>query len=320
MQHSRVPWILVVISAVALTVLVLANLYIFARNSKKGILYKFADFLTDYWTDILLLVLPLAIIAFQYFFTDEAIKYWTSNPDIKASDPTYVKILFWSTVGIFGGVAATVIVATFHFYKQYRISKLKDELRDLGIERAQAINDLNALIKGFLVEIANHLNFGNDDRLTLYVHEKNLKYFDPIGRFSQNPVFNTYNRQTYPDNEGFIGLAWNNGAWYAANLPEYTGTLTSKNSYLRATGQGKIPMGTFDVIRMKSRLYYGYRISNTAATVQLAVLMIESMNPIRWTQGELDAYFKKENNKLCNILERTQSRIPEFSDARERGY
>lgn len=284
-------------------------------NNNHPFLYKLANFLGDYWTDFLLLICGLVTSAAYFGFTDETLKYFTQIQD--TTNPTFLKYKSWTFIALLISIFLTLALSIFHFIKQDRISKLKETNADLKSDRELVLKDLQAVIRGYLWGIVENLEFAPTDRVTIYSHDDKLNHFVPLSRISSNPEFNKHGRNSYPDDEGYIGKTWRDGGFFIDNLPDW---YEDKKEYIRVTHKENFPKSLHNNLRMKSRLYFGWRISNSKNEEPLAVLIIESTEPQRWSNEQLKKYFVQEKKKFCNIFERVHKYFPEFSEAREKGF
>lgn len=312
-SSNVISWIYLGLIVVSLLILLIKT----AIRSETPLLHAIADYIGDYWTDISLVIFGVVTTISTYMFSDEAIRYWWDSPDIKHTDLIYKQFKFWSSKGIIFGILGTLIIGFFHFRKQNRLSTLENKIGELESEQESVLHDLGAVIRGYLWGIVENLNFGPDDRVTLYSHEAKIQSFIPLERISLNPIFNKKSRTSYPDNEGYIAKAWQEGFAFEENLPSFD---TAKKKYINKAKQVNFPESLHSVVRMKSRLYFGWRITDSKNEIPLAVLMIESLAPDRWTKEELEKYFLQEKKKFCNIFERVHKNLPEYSEAREKGF
>lgn len=90
---------------------------------------------------------------------------------------------------------------------------------------------MGAVVRGYLFAIVDELVFENTDRITLYSHDDELRYFTPLVRISRNPDYEKHGRPTYPEDQGFIGKTWREGSCFVEELPDL---LTEKRKYLTA--------------------------------------------------------------------------------------
>ena len=183
-------------------------------------------------------------------------------------------------------------------------------------DRDSVMRELRACITGYLFGVSKDLDMIAADRISIYCHDKQSSNFIQVFRIAPNPVLERKGRIAYRDDQGYIALAWQQGGIFINNLPDFE---TDKRGYIRETSKSNFPKGLHDELRMKSRLYFGWRISNLMGDKQLAVLILESTNPVRWEKGTLDEYFDTQSEKFRSIFERVYKTLPELSDAAKRG-
>lgn len=276
-----------------------------------------ADLIGDYWIDGIILLSTISTGVFFFLFTDEAIKYFSEITEITPSNAlVFSAYKHQATIGFIVSITINFTFSIFGWKKQKRLSRLSEEISTLKKERIGSINDLNAIMFGYLGGIADNLDFNNRDRVTIYFYSEDLKGFVPHGRVAYNPLYRNYNREICPEDEGFIAVAWSEGTVFQDDLDEWGAT---RRRYRNPNGIGNIPDVTRRNLRMHSRLYFGYRISDSVGMTPLAVLIVESTDPKRWGKIHLETYFSSENKKLCNIMERLKPQMPELSEARETG-
>src|SRR5690606_38697983 len=123
---------------------------------------------------------------------------------------------------------------------------------DLTVLKDSSIQDYRQLCQYRLHDLAKELGYNSDERVSLYVHRPKLNRFELLERHSPNPKWEHATRRYYPDNEGCIALAWENGEHFES-LAEGTDWV----SWCRSRGLTKKKARK---IRMRSRLYFGWRV------------------------------------------------------------
>lgn len=74
-------------------------------------------------------------------------------------------------------------------------------------------------------------------------------------------------------------------------------------------------------LTMQARLYFGMRISDLTAVNPLAVLVVESTDPERYTKEELIEKLDGRDEKyLSQLTQHLAAKAPKISDAAEAGY
>lgn len=69
-------------------------------------------------------------------------------------------------------------------------------------------------ISDHLGSLSEGLGFNDSERISLYLHDAPRNRFILAGRFSKNPDLRKINRKAFPESEGCISQAWNNGGKY----------------------------------------------------------------------------------------------------------
>jgi hypothetical protein len=179
---------------------------------------------------------------------------------------------------------------------------------------------MQSLCEGYLFSLAKGpLKFANDpgsfERITLYVHDSGDRFI-PIGRFSFHPEYAKRGRLSYPEREGCIARTWENGSHFANDYPDPEMDLPG---YYSRCMDDDISEESINEIGMKSRLYYGYSISDTQGKKSIAVIIVEATNPHRYTKEALTSIFKRERY-LSEITERLSPWMPSYEEAKEKGF
>lgn len=168
--------------------------------------------------------------------------------------------------------------------------KLKEELL-----KNQAYSEsiglfLADLPSEFLQNVSKFLNLNNSERISLYVLFKDN--FLIIGRYSENPEYNEYRRDTYPADCGYISLCLRND-----NGKEYycrTGLPSDLSKYLEEVKKDT-GMNEDDIknIRMKSRSYFT-KVIKDLNNKNVGILVIESKKPkLPMSSDELNEKLKE---------------------------
>jgi hypothetical protein len=145
---------------------------------------------------------------------------------------------------------------------------------DLENALSDSIKEMNELFDSYLTLMIKNLNFKYTERISVYkVFEDK---FVLIGRASDNPNFQLVGRNSYPKNDGFIGLGWATGEFFINDLPDPT--VRNGETYFNAVNAVcQIEKKVVQSIKMKSRTYLVLRIKGYDNQAK-AVLVIESIN------------------------------------------
>lgn len=197
------------------------------------------------------------------------------------------------------------------------IMTLQQENSYLDEQLANSINDMEYICDGYLYTISqSKLGFGEKppchERITLYAHDDG-GYFIPVGRYSRNNDYRKKKGKIYHENKGVIGKAWSNGCYFANNYPD---PQKEPDKYFQRCQEDGLSKQDFDEMRMRSRLYFGYRISRGQDDV--AVIIAETTSPDRYNKIELRTIF--DNQEYLVVLSEKLSRWkPSLQDAQEKG-
>jgi len=266
--------------------------------------------LCDYVVDPLMFFLPIAIglvIVFQPFIT------WIAPL-----------------------IILTIFIYFLHYRQGNRVKEMERKLVTLTDENsmlnaknlqldedlATSIQDMRSLCEGYLYAIAEGpLKFceseGSHERITLYAHDSSGQFFS-IGRYSRQPDYRKPGRSSYPEDQGVISRTWKNGDNFTKDYPDRKQDPCGYHERCKKDGLSE---DVINELGMPSRLYYGYRISNTQGREPIAVLITESTNPERYTEIFLENLFKgKEQEYLRDLTERLSKWMPNLKEAKDRGF
>jgi hypothetical protein len=147
---------------------------------------------------------------------------------------------------------------------------------------------------GFLLrQIAQELRFNSTHRISLYVH--NGEGFTAVARYSENPDHNRIGRPFISDGEGVLAISWREGESELLELPDPK----SKAEYRKQAG---ITPTYEKAFKMKSRSYYGRRLSSVDGYQHIGVIVLESTSPKGLSRAETAKTLENHQNSLYHIL------------------
>lgn len=200
-------------------------------------------------------------------------------------------------------------------------SELKVKNKQLDDDLANSIQDMQLLCQGYLCLLAKGpLAFGKEagshERVTLYAYDSSGQFL-ALARYSLNPEYSGNVRPFYPKDQGIISRTWRDGWCFVDNYPD-----PEKNAdeYRLKCNEYGIPEDAIRELSMPSRLYCGYRISDTQGREQIAVIITESTDPCRYDEKNLKKLFKeKEREYLSDLTEKISKWKPNLKDTQDRG-
>lgn len=266
-------------------------------NKRSRCFTAFGQFIDDYLADIIG-ILSFALVAVgSLAFSDELVKYVTEEEAFQKS------IRKWALIGFIVGLLLQVASLFFNKFRSRRISELENENQILKSSESLIASNVQQLVDGYLASWATGpLGFGDDEycseRISLYSYDEEGGQFVLVGRFSFSPVYQAKQRATYPADQGCIAVAWKNGVVFNNDFPD---PYTNPEGYSKHHAGFDVPSDVVDHFTMKSRLYYGYRISDTKHR-GLAVVIIEALCPTRFTQDKLDKFFARDERQFISEL------------------
>lgn len=265
-----------------------------------------------------------------WFFTDDAIKL------LPISNDSMNLIQHIGIIVILFFVVCIIIIYLIQQRKKRKIikinakysmlkeeqSKIQEENGQLKEELSQSREKIRSLCEGYLYSLANGpLKFSTvpytHERITLYAHDED--HFIPIGRVSFTPEYSKKGRPSYPEKEGCIAQTWKNG-WHFAN--DYPDPDRDPEGYSQRCKIDNLSDENLSEIGMKSRLYCGYRISDTSGKRQMAVLIIEATDPHRYAEVSLKKILNEEEKRkyLQDMTEQIAPIMPSCKEAKDEGY
>lgn len=187
--------------------------------------------------------------------------------------------------------------------------RVNDENTTLSNKIKQLENDIEELNSDFIsmfntqiAVIFYKLSFGANERISIYKHE--VDKFIILGRYSSNPVHTKIRENIYPDNEGFIQLAWESpdGEHFIDNIPEpRNGNI---KDYLNVICSScNINKERVKKMRMRSRNYYLKSLNDITGMRRNAIIVIESTDTR-----------KLDKIKILEVLNEQEKNLTIFMD------
>lgn len=197
--------------------------------------------------------------------------------------------------------------------KQARIEELESQTEELEAE-------LGDFLETYLRTLAISLGFREDDRhterITLYSYDEQKERFVNHKRYSLNENLRKKNRLSYPEDQGCIGEAWRHGEVYE----QFPDPEEEWDLYLEKSKDYGLTKEEVESIRMKSRLYYGWRVMSLNGRRGLAVILVESKDPQRWDEKEIRDFFADKKLEIREYVNQFATRLPEPTVAEQREY
>ncbi|MDP9331101.1 MAG: hypothetical protein M3P11_10745 [Actinomycetota bacterium] len=169
-----------------------------------------------------------------------------------------------------------------------------------------------------LATLANHLLRLNDtDRISLYKHERDI--FVISGRYSKNPEYAKPGRPFYPDSEGCIMRAWQQGEAFVDDLPDPE---SHQDAYVAdLVNNWQMPLETAQNLRMKSRTLYARALEDPSGMNRTAVLVVESVEVAAFDVSDLQATMASEEGRhILEFLEKRRAQAPDPAFAMREGF
>lgn len=182
-----------------------------------------------------------------------------------------------------------------------RSAKIKDaKISDLESSLNQVVDETNQLFNSYLKLLVKSLNFGSDERISVYKIYNNE--FIRIGRTSENPNFKNTGRKSYPISEGFIGRGWSAGECFVDNLPD-PAHRNGDTYYNAVKNVANISRDVVDTIHMKSRTYCICRINGFDGEPK-AVFVAESTREHAFSKEDVMTKIEDVKQPLVMFIEK----------------
>jgi hypothetical protein len=137
---------------------------------------------------------------------------------------------------------------------------------------------------------------------------------------AKNPVHNRRGRVIYPDHQGCIGQAWQNGKHIATGLPDPTNDWRSYRA-LQISQYG-LSGDVVDALTMRSRSYIAFALDGPSSERRIAVLVIESMAAV--SEAKIRQFEQVvggvEGTRLAKFLEIWERNGPNLDYAKGEGF
>lgn len=231
---------------------------------------------------------------------------------------TFIVFLAMGILAVLAGGLGQILLSP-------RVSSLKAELEialgaakqateDLGQADADNRKKYQAILNNELFVLYNFLGFSNDERINLLMHDDQDQMY-MIGRYSTKLAYRRKGRSHYKDDEGVVGLAWNNGNCFVDDLPE------GEYEYAReCVIQFKMKREDAFNLRMKSRTIGAVTVRDIFDQ-QIAVIVFESMRPAAFTKQDLLSLMQNgEEKRISLLLDQLKDILPDPNIASEEGF
>ncbi len=227
-------------------------------------------------------------------------------------------ILSWCWLALIISSALATVIAIATAISAPTIKSLEDDL-EAATQKNNLIQDnVRNLFDGFLYHLWGQLGFnhenGNNERISLYIHDLDSSSFVPCGRYSPNPTYKKSGRPEYPDSEGCIAHAWKNG-WHYVELDT-----DKRNRNDQHQAQYQVPKRTSGRFKMPTTTYACLRIVKAGSGEPLAVVVVESAVVGRIAESDLKDKLTSQHNYLSQLICNLYDYIPMPSNAANSGF
>ena len=204
-----------------------------------------------------------------------------------------------------------VIIKVINELNRKTAKQLEHELQNQVSTNTVLAENIDQLFNGILMQLSTLLDFDNQDRITLYIHNRDSK-FVPCGRFSPDPEYQKKGRPEYPDGEGCINRGWRNG-WH------FDSDFTQAGHKDKCTNEYGISKANYSHIGMQSLLYAVKSIKDKNSQLPIAVIVVESTDSDAFKENLLKKVLDGQEIYLAEIITKLYEHIPTLNQATVRG-
>jgi hypothetical protein len=188
----------------------------------------------------------------------------------------------WTPLLVVLGLAAAAVAAVFNNENKHTLDGLRTDLATserslVEAERSERLAErrLGDALTTYAVNLTRRLDLGATGRLSLYAFDEETGFLRVL-RHSENHMFTVGGRGQYPEGEGFISTAWQDGEVYVRDCPDRDEDSTAYRDF--HLEQGLSPEAVDD-LTMPSRSYYGIALYGPGGAGRVGVAMFESTRP-----------------------------------------
>lgn len=294
-----------------------------APDRRRG-LHRAVDLVVDYW--IVLLGTAGGVLAgvSKVLTVDAVAKRFVAidKNGVLQND----SLDWWANVMIVVGLLMVAASQILQARQKTRITSLEKEcegyrkrIEDLEQEKARLTSASRELLDRYLGVLANgQLKFDHNDRISLYVHNGDSE-FTRAARYSPNANFKKSGRLSYPDDEGCIGNAWNQRAFFDDDFPDPE---IEYEAFIARHVKDGLSEDAARSMSMKSRCLGAYTIMDVGGHASRAVVVVESIEPKRFSKEMLDGLFLNSDaaRYLSEFLDIFEEQMPDISSATRGGF
>lgn len=227
--------------------------------------------------------------------------------DIKNDSKNLIFLNYsWSDLNtflVFSGIGLSLLYVYINYKKKSQFIndeslKLMLEISEKKIKNSQTefYKLCSDIIKSYFHEFFENSN--GSGRISIYKFEEN--HFTLLGRYSNNPLYNTQGRGTYDHNEGFIALGWQQDSFEIYGLPKYTSKGAEWKKAIRQ--KCNISDRTLNKIKMKSSSFYIKRIKNEDSRNPLGIIVIEQLKPTRIDNENINKILIDNHDIISSLI------------------
>lgn len=272
-------------------------------EQEREVIFNIADFLSDYWKIILSSIITLT-------YTIAGFILGLGNTKLS----NFCKIIL---LVIWLALAIIFIFIQIRLHRERGlISNYKRNNEEIKRKLELQENENYKFWSDVCFCISRALMFGDDARISLYKNQGGM--FTMLGRYSISPQYNKKGRMNYKEDEGCIGIAWQHGASFFDDLPDFS---TNEDEYYNFSLEYfNMNKQTVDKIGMKARTIYAKAICEEQGKNRSAIVVFESVNEKSFTQQNIDEIFSKYESIICLAIQRFKLYEPDPNLAKGEGF
>jgi hypothetical protein len=217
---------------------------------------------------------------------------------------------------VFYALIASFIGSIYNVWRTGDIRRLEDENIRLKNDNGAIAENILSLFEMVLHSLAVKLNLNEagTERVSIYVHRSHDNSFVPFGRYSHNPQLKEKGRTRFPDSQGCIAKAWQEGWYFSRDFPEDR----MGNAYVDFMLQRyNIPRNATRKMKMKPLSICAKRIN--VDTRPIAVIVIKSTRKDVLAEESLRSALSLLAEEYGRMIAAVDSYIPDPQKAQELG-
>lgn len=193
---------------------------------------------------------------------------------------------------------------------------LAAENEDLTTRNNALQSSLTSLLDKNLEALANEMDFGGTERISVYLHRAEQRILEGKARHSANPEYDRFRRDVYEDNEGCLAAALRSGESILSDLPDPS----QGHRKWQAVQHEKTNLSTerSEKMNMKARSIGAFAIGPQQH--RIGVVVVESTRTNVLDFDKIRAIVSREEAHLVDVLELIGNYSEDAKSLAEEGF